>query len=305
LAILKINYDSKEAQELNEQIFETLYYAAVSESCELAKKHGHYESFPGSPASKGILQPDMWGVTPTMYDWNQLKEDVKQYGMMNSLLMAPMPTASTSQILGNNETFEPFTANVYNRRTLSGEFICVNKYLVKDLIAQGIWNEDMKQRVLANNGSVQGIKEIPESIQKLYRTVWELPQKALVDLAVSRGPFIDQSQSLNIFMETPQFNKISSMHFYGWKKGLKTGLYYLRSRPAVDAIKFTVDAGKVSSTNGNMLKEIKNDENLLGKRMEPSNEKSTNGVEKKVRRKLPRMTLDQYNEEDECLNCGS
>ena len=305
LAILKINFDSKEAQEINAKIFETMYYGAISESCEIAKEDGFYPSFPGSPASKGILQFDMWGVTPTMYDWDSLKTDVKKYGIRNSLLLAPMPTASTSQILGNNETFEPFTANVYNRRVLSGEFICINKFLVKDLIKLGLWTNDMRQNILAHNGSIQNIKRIPENIKKLYRTVWELPQKSIIDLSIGRGPFVDQSQSLNIFMESPQINKISSMHFYGWKNGLKTGLYYLRSRPAVDAIKFTVDYDKISVADSTALKERNDTGNILGKRGDSQLEKIKGPPTKRVRNKLPKMTLDQYNDEDMCLNCGS
>jgi ribonucleoside-diphosphate reductase alpha subunit len=304
LAILKLDFDSQEALDLNSQIFETMYYAAVRESVELAKIEGPYQSFKGSPASKGVLQFDMWGVKPKMYDWDPVKKDVMKFGMRNSLLLAPMPTASTSQILGNNETFEPFTANVYARRVLSGEFICINKHLVRDLIKLGLWDRDLRQQILANSGSIQNIKKIPEKFRKLYRTVWELPQKALINLAVGRGPFIDQSQSLNIFMESPQVNKISSMHFYGWKKGLKTGMYYLRSRPAVDAIKFTVDYEKLKTGNEEVLKEKTDDGNVLGKRGDNGEVKENKGI-KRVKKKLPRMTLDQFNDEDMCLNCGS
>ena len=303
LAILKLDFDSKEALELNAQIFETMYYAGVTESVELAKIEGPYESFKGSPASKGILQFDMWGVKASMYDWDLVKKEVMKFGMRNSLLLAPMPTASTSQILGNNETFEPFTANVYSRRVLSGEFICINKHLVRDLVKLNLWTSDLRQQILANSGSIKSIKTIPEKIRRLYRTVWELPQKALINLAVGRGPFIDQSQSLNIFMESPQVNKISSMHFYGWKKGLKTGMYYLRSRPAVDAIKFTVDYEKLKTGNDEVLKENTNDGNMLGKRGDQE-EVAKKGV-KRVKKKLPRMTLEQFNDEDMCLNCGS
>ena len=301
-AMLKINYDSKEALELNNQIFETMYYAAVKESIELAKVEGPYDSYPGSPCSKGILQFDMWGVKPEMYDWDALKVDLIKHGMRNSLLLAPMPTASTSQILGNNETFEPFTANVYNRRVLSGEYICINKFMVRDLVNKGLWTEEMRRKILANNGSVQGLSEIPEKLQKLYRTVWELPQKSLIDLALGRGPFIDQSQSLNIFMESPQLKKLSSMHFYGWKKGLKTGMYYLRSRPAVDAIKFTVDVQKLDRK---VSTELKDKTNLIGKRGPSDENVCVKKGTKRVKKKLPRMTLDTYNDDDMCIGCGS
>jgi ribonucleoside-diphosphate reductase subunit M1 len=306
-AILKINFDSKEAQELNAKIFETMYYAAITQSIELAKEEGPYETFKGSPASKGIFQFDMWNVKASMYDWDTVKKDMMKHGLRNSLFLAPMPTASTSQILGNNETFEPFTANVYSRRVLSGEFICINKHLVKDLVKLNLWTEDLRQQILARNGSVQGIKQIPAEIQKLYRTVWELPQKSIIDLAVGRGPFICQSQSLNIFMESPELNKISSMHFYGWKKGLKTGMYYLRSRPAVDAIKFTVDYEKLKASDKDVLSEKKDAGNLLGKRTQdgPETKKENLTGVKRVKKKLPRMTLEQFNEEDMCLNCGS
>lgn len=304
LAILGYDYDSQEAKDINAKIFETMYYAAVSESVELAKKEGHYKTFPGSPASKGIFQFDMWNVKPSMYDWESLRKEMIKHGMRNSLLLAPMPTASTSQILGNNETFEPFTANVYSRRVLSGEFICINKYLVRNLIKLGLWTADLRQQILANNGSIRGIQKIPAKIRSLYRTVWELPQKSLIDLAVGRGPFIDQSQSLNIFMESPQANKISSMHFYGWRNGLKTGMYYLRSRPAVDAIKFTVDYEKLKSSKEEAIKENRDGDNLLGKRSEE--QPGENGKPgKRVKRKLPKMTLEQFNDEDMCLNCGS
>ena len=303
LAIMGINFDSPEAKDLNEKIFETMYYGAVTQSIELSKEEGPYESFKGSPASEGIFQFDMWNVKPKMYDWESVRKDMMTHGLRNSLMLAPMPTASTSQILGNNETFEPFTANVYSRRVLSGEFICINKYLVRDLIELGLWTADLRQEILARSGSVQGIKQIPLKVQKLYRTVWELSQKSIIELAAGRGPFICQSQSLNIFMESPEINKISSMHFYGWKKGLKTGMYYLRSRPAVDAIKFTVDYEKLKAKKEEGLKEKKDAVNLLGKRGKES--KENGGVTKRVKKKLPRMTLEQFNDEDMCLNCGS
>lgn len=239
--MLRMPFDSPEAAQLNKDIFETIYYAAVDESCRLAQKYGKYQSFEGSPASQGILQFDMWGVEPSKrYDWNELKQRVVKYGLRNSLLLAPMPTASTSQILGNNECFEPYTSNLYTRRTLSGEFIVINKHLLKDLIDRGLWDEDMRQILMASNGSVQNIEGFPEDLKNLYKTAYELSQKTIIDMAADRAAFICQSQSLNLFMESPNFSKLTSMHFYAWKKGLKTGMYYLRSKAAVDPIKFTL-----------------------------------------------------------------
>lgn len=240
--LLRIPFDSKEAKELNKEIFETIYFAAMTASCELAKKYGPYETFHGSPVSKGIFQFDMWNVKPTSrWDFDSLKEEVKKYGVRNSLLIAPMPTASTSQILGNNECFEPYTSNIYVRRVLSGEFIVVNKYLLKDLVELGLWSNELKNKIIANNGSIQNIPEIPDHIRNLYKTAWEIKQRTLIDMACDRGAYICQSQSLNLFIEKPDFAKLTSMHFYGWKKGLKTGMYYLRTKPAADAIKFTVE----------------------------------------------------------------
>lgn len=239
---MRFPFESAEAKKLNRDIFETIYFAALTESLALAKKHGHYESFPGSPASEGTLQFDMWGVKPSnRWDWEGLKKEIVRHGLRNSLLLAPMPTASTSQILGNNECFEPYTSNIYSRRTLSGEYIVVNKHLLDDLIGLGLWNEDMKQLLMASNGSVQDIPGIPASLKSLYKTVWEISQKAIIDLAADRGAFICQSQSMNLFVENPNFGKLSSMHFYAWQKGLKTGMYYLRSKAATDPIKFTVE----------------------------------------------------------------
>jgi len=241
--MLRMPFDSAEARGLNEDIFETIYFAAAETSMELAKTQGTYETYEGSPASKGILQFDMWGVTPKSgrWNWNDLKEKVKKYGMRNSLLVAPMPTASTSQILGNNECFEPYTSNLYTRRTLSGEFIMVNKHLMKDLIELGLWNDNMRNRLISTNGSVQNVPGIPQNIKDLYKTVWEISQKVIIDMAADRGAYICQSQSMNIFMQDPNFGKLTSMHFYAWKKGLKTGMYYLRSQAATAAIKFTLD----------------------------------------------------------------
>jgi ribonucleoside-diphosphate reductase alpha chain len=212
-------------------------------SMELSKVLGPYETFKGSPVSKGIFQFDMWNVTPKSgrWNWDQLKRDVKQFGVRNSLLLAPMPTASTSQILGNNECFEPYTSNIYTRRTLSGEFIIANKHLMKDLMNLGLWSENMRQKLIAANGSVQSIPEIPQNIKDIYRTVWEISQKSIIDMSADRGAYICQSQSLNIHLTNPNFGKLTSMHFYAWKKGLKTGMYYLRSTAAADAIKFTID----------------------------------------------------------------
>jgi ribonucleoside-diphosphate reductase alpha chain len=238
---MRMPFDSAEAAQLNKDIFETIYHAALFESNIIAKKEGAYKTFKGSPASKGILQFDMWNVIPSdRYDWNALKAEIKETGIRNSLLLAPMPTASTSQILGNNECFEPYTSNLYTRRTLSGEFIVVNKHLLNDLIKRGLWNEEMKQFLMASNGSVQNIVGIPQDLKDLYKTAYELSQKAIIDMAADRGAFICQSQSLNLFVENANYSKLSSMHFYGWQKGLKTGMYYLRSKAAVDPIKFTL-----------------------------------------------------------------
>jgi ribonucleoside-diphosphate reductase alpha chain len=240
--MLRLPFDSDLAKMLNKNIFETIYFAAMTTSMELAKEQGAYESFDGSPVSKGIFQFDMWGVEPSnRWDWHSLKENVKKYGVRNSLLLAPMPTASTSQIFGNNECFEPYTSNIYSRRVLSGEFIIVNKHLLKDLIQLGLWNNDMKNKIILANGSVQNIEEIPSDIKEIYKTVWEIKQRHLIDMAADRGAFICQSQSLNLFVDKPNTAKLTSMHFYAWKKGLKTGMYYLRSQAATQAIQFTIE----------------------------------------------------------------
>ena len=240
--LMRFPFDSDEARQLNKDVFETIYYAACTASKDMAKEEGAYETFEGSPASQGKLQFDMWGVSPSdRWEWDILKDEIKEHGMRNSLLMAPMPTASTAQILGNNECFEPYTSNIYTRRTLSGEFIVVNKHLLRDLTKLGLWDDDMKNRLIAANGSIQNINEIPENLKVLYRTAWEIPQRAILDMAADRGAYICQSQSLNIFMENVNNSKLTSMHFYAWKKGLKTGMYYLRTKAATDAIKFTVD----------------------------------------------------------------
>ncbi|HBE11164.1 MAG TPA: ribonucleoside-diphosphate reductase subunit alpha, partial [Flavobacteriales bacterium] len=240
--LMRHPFDSDEARALNREIFETIYYAACTASKDLAKEEGAYETFKGSPASEGRLQFDLWGVTPTdRWEWDVLKDEIKEHGMRNSLLLAPMPTASTAQILGNNECFEPYTSNIYTRRTLSGEFIIVNKHLLRDLTKLGLWDDDMKNRIISANGSIQNINEIPDNLKALYRTAWEIPQRALIDMSADRGAYICQSQSLNVFMENVTTAKLTSMHFYAWKQGLKTGMYYLRTKAATDAIKFTVD----------------------------------------------------------------
>jgi len=244
---LGMPFTSPEARQLNKEIFETIYFAACEASMELSQKKGHYETFRGSPASEGILQFDMWNVTPgtDRWDWDKLKEDIKLHGLRNSLLIAPMPTASTSQILGNNECFEPYTSNVYIRRTLAGEFVVVNNHLLKDLLKLNLWSDLMKDKIIAANGSVQNIVEIPEQLKQVYKTVWEYSQKDLIDMAAERGAYIDQSQSFNVHMANCTSGKLTSMHFYGWKAGLKTGMYYLRTKAAADAIKFTVDTEKL------------------------------------------------------------
>ncbi len=240
--LMRYPFTSDEAKQLNKDIFETIYYAALTASKDLAKVEGPYQTYKGSPISQGIFQFDMWGVQASnRWEWDVLREEIKEHGVRNSLLVAPMPTASTSQILGNNECFEPYTSNIYSRRTLSGEFPVVNKHLLKDLVKLGLWNDSMKNRLIAANGSIQDFPEVPNNIKELYRTVWEIKQKDILDMAADRGAFIDQSQSLNIFIDSPNFAKLTSMHFYAWKKGLKTGMYYLRTKAARDAIQFTVD----------------------------------------------------------------
>jgi ribonucleoside-diphosphate reductase subunit M1 len=242
---MRLPFESDEARLVNKEIFETIYFAALTASCDLAELNGRYESYPGCLVDQGFLQFDLWKVTPSeRWDWNSLRAKIKTYGLRNSLLLAPMPTASTAQILGNNECFEPFTSNIYIRRVLSGEFPVVNKYLLEELISLGLWNADLRNELLQNNGSVQKIETIPHELKVLYKTVWEISQRKLIDMAADRGAFIDQSQSFNVFMTEPNNAKLSSMHFYGWKKGLKTGMYYLRTKSAAQTIKFTVDTSK-------------------------------------------------------------
>lgn len=240
--LMRLPFESDEAKQLNKEIFETIYFAAMTASKDLAKVNGAYETFAGSPVSKGIFQFDMWNTEPTLrWDWYTLKAEVLKHGVRNSLLVAPMPTASTSQILGNNECFEPYTSNIYVRRVLSGEFVVVNKHLLKDLVDLNLWTDDMKNQIMSHNGSIQKINAIPEEIKAIYKTVWEIKQRAIIDMAADRGAYICQSQSLNLFVDAPTTGKLTSMHFYGWKKGLKTGMYYLRTKAASQAVQFTVE----------------------------------------------------------------
>uniref|UniRef100_A0A0E0GE92 Ribonucleoside-diphosphate reductase n=2 Tax=Oryza TaxID=4527 RepID=A0A0E0GE92_ORYNI len=278
--LLGMPFDSTEAQQLNKDIFETIYYHALKASAEIAAKEGPYETYSGSPVSKGILQPDMWNVVPSdRWNWSDLREMISKVGVRNSLLIAPMPTASTSQILGNNECFEPYTSNIYSRRVLSGEFVVVNKHLLHDLTEMGIWSPVLKNKIVYEDGSVQKISEIPDDLKAIYRTVWEIKQKTIVDMAIDRGCYIDQSQSLNIHMDQPNFGKLTSLHFHAWSKGLKTGMYYLRTRAAADAIKFTVDT--------TLLKD-----------------KQHNAEEEDVQSKMAEVVCS-LNNRDECLACGS
>jgi ribonucleoside-diphosphate reductase alpha chain len=246
--LLRMPFTSDAAKVLNQEIFETIYFAAVTSSMELAKEKEPYSTFQGSPMSKGIFQFNMWDIDEKelsgRWDWSKLRKEVVQNGVRNSLLVAPMPTASTSQILGNNEAFEPYTSNIYTRRVLSGEFIVVNKHLLEDLVKLGLWNNEMKEEIIRANGSIQNIDAIPSDLKELYKTVWEMKMKDIIDMSRHRGYFIDQSQSLNLFMQDPDFGKLTSMHFYAWKSGLKTGMYYLRTKSAVNAIQFTVSKKK-------------------------------------------------------------
>lgn len=295
-ALLQMSWESADAAELNQLIFENIYYAAADESANLASIEGSYSTFYGSPISQGKLQPDLWGVTPlsTALDWQSLRAKCAK-GMRNSLLVAPMPTASTSQILGFNECFEPFTTNMYSRRVLAGEFTVVNKYLMKELMTLGIWNDMIKQKILAQNGSIQNIPEIPEKIQERYKTSWELPQKVLIDMAADRGAFICQSQSLNLSVADPTYPKLTSMHFYAWKKGLKTGSYYLRTKAPVAAQKFTIDP--------TLLAAIQNNTNVVS---DSYDDLDTDSDEETPMQKLERLSRDYSSlEEGGCQNCSS
>ena len=317
---LRMPFTSEKAKELNQDIFETLYFAALNASVEESKKNGPYKTYKGSPISKGEFQHNMWGVEDKelsgRWNWGKLRKDVLKHGVRNSLLVAPMPTASTSQILGNNECFEPYTSNLYTRRVLSGEFIIVNKHLLKDLVDLGLWNEDMKQELMRSNGSIQDIKQIPDELKELYRTVWEMSMKDIIDMARHRGYFIDQSQSLNLFMEGATMSKLTSMHFYAWKSGLKTGMYYLRTKSAVDAIKFTLekkDKAEVEETVEVETVEVETVEAAEEVKITRT-EKTKAGKSKEKPVAVKPLTPEELkqiisqskeNEDDDCLMCGS
>jgi len=291
--MMRFPFESEEACLLNRQIFETIYYGALEASCELAEKLGPYETYAGCPVSKGQLQFDMWNVTPTnLHDWTDLKAKIAKHGVRNSLLLAPMPTASTAQILGNNESVEAYTSNIYSRRVLSGEFQIVNHHLLRDLTERGLWSDDLKNEIISNNGSIQNVECIPSEIKALYKTVWEISQKLVIRQAADRGAYIDQSQSLNIHIADPNFGKMSSMHFHGWKQGLKTGMYYLRTKPAAQAIQFTVDKNKVKNA-------IKNEKKVVDNQA-PAAAGDMAGIEKN----LATMSCSIANKDD-CLMCGS
>jgi ribonucleoside-diphosphate reductase subunit M1 len=293
--LLKYPFDSPQARQLNIDIFETIYYGACKASCELAEKHGPYESFEGSPASQGILQFDMWDKTPSnRWDWTALKERIAQHGMRNSLLVAPMPTASTAQILGNNESTEPFTSNIYNRRVLAGEYTVVNKHLLRELTSLGLWTHSVRNRIIADGGSVQNVTEIPESIREVYKTVWEIPQRTILEMSADRAPYICQSQSLNVHIADPTSKKLTSMHFFAWKLGLKTGMYYLRTRPKADAIKFTVDQEQLVADR---LKQAGIDDD---KENAAANQMDTQKLQGLKTAPIPSIEV-----EDDCLNCGA
>lgn len=308
--LLGLAFDSEEAKQLNKDIFETIYYSALRTSAALAKAEGTYASYAGSPMSKGIMQPDMWGVTPSdRWDWGALRAEVATHGVRNSLLVAPMPTASTSQILGNNECFEPYTSNIYVRRVLSGEFTVVNQHLLSDLTRLGMWDGDMKNELVASNGSVQDL-DIPEDLKALYKTVWEIKQRVLVDMAADRGAFIDQSQSFNVHMSDPNFGKLTSLHFHAWKSGLKTGMYYLRTRAAADAIKFTVDQQALARRRSERLSRtasISSADSTLkeNKAVTVSSKKTAAQIDEEMERerKMAAMVCSLENKEA-CLMCS-
>jgi len=317
---LRMPFTSEKAKELNQDIFETLYFAALNASVEESKKDGPYKTYKGSPVSKGEFQHNMWGIKDEelsgRWDWTKLRKDVLKHGVRNSLLVAPMPTASTSQILGNNECFEPYTSNLYTRRVLSGEFIIVNKHLLKDLVELGLWNEDMKHELMRSNGSIQDIKQIPDDLKELYRTVWEMSMKDIIDMARHRGYFIDQSQSLNLFMEGATMSKLTSMHFYAWKSGLKTGMYYLRTKSAVDAIKFTLkkkDKAEVEETvevETVEVETLETAEEVKITRTEKTKAKKSKEKPLAVKPLTPEelkqiISQSKENEDDDCLMCGS
>ena len=303
--LMRLPFTSDEAKKLNQEIFETLYFAAVTASMELAKKEGTYSSYEGSPISQGEFQYNLWGLTEKdlsgRWDWKKLRKSVKEHGVRNSLLLAPMPTASTSQILGNNEAFEPYTSNIYTRRVLSGEFIVVNKHLLKDLVELGLWNDDVKNEIMRANGSIQDIDEIPDDIKELYKTVWELSMKDIIDMSRQRGYFIDQSQSLNLFMEGATFAKLTSMHFYAWKSGLKTGMYYLRTKSAVDAIKFTLNNDKKKQPQEKIATTAKEATVQKQPKQQPVSPDSMSKEEMQALIKQSKEASD----DDDCLMCGS
>lgn len=300
--MLKIPFDSPEAKALNRDIFETIYFGACSASCDLAIADGAYQTYEGSPASQGKLQFDLWGVEPTdRWDWAGLKSKIAQHGMRNSLLVAPMPTASTAQILGNNESTEPFTSNMYNRRVLAGEFTVVNKHLLRELTGLGVWTESVRNRIIADSGSVQNIPEIPQRVRDVYKTVWEIPQRVILDMAADRAPYICQSQSLNVHIAEPNSKKLTSMHFYAWQKGLKTGMYYLRTRPKADAIKFTVDQEQLVAdrVKASASPEASNKENSV---VSPSANATPRGI---ALAKPAAQGLTSADDDDICLSCGA
>jgi ribonucleoside-diphosphate reductase alpha chain len=313
--MLRLPFTSDAAKELNQEIFETLYFAAVTASMEMAKQEGPYSSYEGSPISKGEFQHNLWGLKDEelsgRWDWSKLRKDVKKHGVRNSLLVAPMPTASTSQILGNNECFEPYTSNIYTRRVLSGEFIVVNKHLLEDLVELGMWNENMKQELMRANGSIQHIETIPQEIRDLYKTVWELSMKDIIDMSRQRGYFIDQSQSLNLFMENANYSKLTSMHFYAWKSGLKTGMYYLRTKAAVDAIKFTLDNTKkkvtpepVSVTEGTVASVSAKAATANSIKVEPTDTLDIKPMSPEEMKEMIAKAKEGQGDDD-CLMCGS
>ncbi|WP_048331424.1 ribonucleoside-diphosphate reductase subunit alpha [Bizionia psychrotolerans] len=314
---LRLPFTSDEAKKLNQEIFETLYFAAVTASMEEAMADGPYQTYQGSPISQGEFQHNLWGINDTelsgRWDWEKLRTEVKEHGVRNSLLVAPMPTASTSQILGNNECFEPYTSNIYTRRVLSGEFIVVNKHLLEDLVELGLWNESLKQDIMRANGSVQDIDGIPQDIKELYKTVWELSMKDIIDMSRHRGYFIDQSQSLNLFMEGATMAKLTSMHFYAWKSGLKTGMYYLRTKSAVDAIKFTLDSKKKEEPVAEIVEVVEKD-SMVEQQKQQAAKTAAKFAQKQTAEEVEPMSADEMKaliaqakeaEGDDCLMCGS
>ncbi|MCK0124921.1 ribonucleoside-diphosphate reductase subunit alpha [Gelidibacter sp. F2691] len=314
--LLRMPFTSDEAKKLNQDIFETLYYAAVTASMELAQVEGPYSTYEGSPISNGEFQHNLWGINDNElsgnWDWEKLRTEVKKHGVRNSLLVAPMPTASTSQILGNNECFEPYTSNIYTRRVLSGEFIIVNKHLLEDLVELGLWNEGLKQDIMRANGSIQHIENIPQDIKELYKTVWEMSMKDIIDMSRHRGYFIDQSQSLNLFMEGATMAKLTSMHFYAWKSGLKTGMYYLRTKSAVDAIKFTLDNVKKQEPVEAVTQNIAISDNLIAQQKQQAAKATVTfsqgsaEVEPLSAEEMKALIAQAKEAEgDDCLMCGS